>query len=391
MANRIVDSNLGSDAAQRQLDLLADAICMDGYSLEAVFHAEPQQMPLAGFWKALGGHHRLGSTNVPLEVRREGALLDKYCDERGYGSHMSPGRLDDHVCTLYVVGNGSRRQCGVLLSPYGLDIDDPGFVERLNKFASTYVRESHYYDIAMVTLDETTTLYAPGNSASIGIIDTFREGISLPSVSMENAMNDDFQPWHVKGRGGAVNVVFQRTGEAEVALPRGGAEDKPDYGTLRPESEVGSFPAFTDDANLAYQTYATFYLDFVDDNLDHFFRRDVDAAPIDELVKAGADIKAVPGEVIEKAYLSYAYGLAETATSYDGSPYTMEGYLEAYPQLAKVEADFDFEEFARDVAAEYPMRPRGLSLDERIADFVEKYGGDDEVEAEAEEDCEIPF
>ena len=90
-------------------------------------------------------------------------------------------------------------------------------------------------------------------------------------------------------------------------------------------SQVGNI-TFTDKSNEAYRTYASLYLDFVDDNMNHFKWRDIDISPIQNLTDGASD------EEIIKAYLDCAVGIAKTAISsrYYTSP---EKIYEDYPML----------------------------------------------------------
>lgn len=49
---------------------------------------------------------------------------------------------------------------------------------------------------------------------------------------------------------------------------------------MRDVKEIGEYTAYGDEVNQAYQTYASLYLDFVDDNPQKFFTRGLDDRPI---------------------------------------------------------------------------------------------------------------
>lgn len=49
---------------------------------------------------------------------------------------------------------------------------------------------------------------------------------------------------------------------------------------MRDVKEIGEYTAYGEKVNQAYQTYASLYLDFVDDNPQKFFTRGLDDRPI---------------------------------------------------------------------------------------------------------------
>lgn len=111
---------------------------------------------------------------------------------------------------------------------------------------------------------------------------------------------------------------------------------------MRSVEEVGGFKVFGEEANEAYRTYASAYLDFVDDNFNHFVWRDHDIDPINEL-------KAPSDENIKKAYLDAAVDILKTTIS--------GGYWKSF----------------EDIFVEYPMlRERKDELEQLIYEGKEK-------------------
>ena len=74
---------------------------------------------------------------------------------------------------------------------------------------------------------------------------------------------------------------------------------------MRSFDEVGFFADFTEEQNEAYRLYASLYLDYVDDNYQHFFYRDIDTRPIDDFFGV-----PTPEQVIE-AYINAAVSIAK--------------------------------------------------------------------------------
>lgn len=51
---------------------------------------------------------------------------------------------------------------------------------------------------------------------------------------------------------------------------------------MRDVKEIGEYTTYGEEVNQAYQTYASLYLDFVDDNPQKFFVRGLDGRPIED-------------------------------------------------------------------------------------------------------------
>ena len=90
---------------------------------------------------------------------------------------------------------------------------------------------------------------------------------------------------------------------------------------MRSFEEIGRFK-FGDEANEAYRTYASIWLDFVDDNLSHFTWRGHDTSPIDNIPEEN-----LTDEVVKAAYLDAAADIAKSAMS--------SGYYPGFSQLYK--------------------------------------------------------
>ena len=89
---------------------------------------------------------------------------------------------------------------------------------------------------------------------------------------------------------------------------------------MRSYDEVGYFRKDNDALNEAYRTYASLYLDFVDDNLNHFFNRGIDEYPLVE-----ADVDVNDEDTMIKAYMESAVNIAKTVLS--------TGYYKSFDEL----------------------------------------------------------
>ena len=89
---------------------------------------------------------------------------------------------------------------------------------------------------------------------------------------------------------------------------------------MRSFYEVGKFEKLGDKANEAYRTYASLWLDFVDDNMRHFTIRGHDIAPLRE-------VEDPTDEKIYRSYLKHAVDIAKTAIS--------SGYFKSFKELWK--------------------------------------------------------
>ncbi len=86
---------------------------------------------------------------------------------------------------------------------------------------------------------------------------------------------------------------------------------------------------YNEEANEAYRIYASAWLDFVDNNINHFIIRDHDIAPIKELKVQG--IKPTD-ETVKKIYLDKAVEILKTVISSGYFSNFSEIYTE-YPMI----------------------------------------------------------
>lgn len=72
---------------------------------------------------------------------------------------------------------------------------------------------------------------------------------------------------------------------------------------MRDVKEIGTYTTYGEEVNQAYQTYASLYLDCVDDNPQKFFNRGLDVRPIEDsdekdfardYIQAALEIAKVP-------------------------------------------------------------------------------------------------
>ncbi len=112
---------------------------------------------------------------------------------------------------------------------------------------------------------------------------------------------------------------------------------------MKNTNEIGGFKSFGKEANKAYHTYASVYLDIVDDNEGHFFGRDHDTAPIDEL-------ETLSDENVKKAYLDAAADIIKITISC-GYFETLEEIYDLYPMMEERERELKAALLARDQVA----------------------------------------
>lgn len=93
---------------------------------------------------------------------------------------------------------------------------------------------------------------------------------------------------------------------------------------MRTKEEVGYFPDFNKKSNLAYQTYASIYLDYVDDNWNHFHGRDQDLYPI-------RDVNWNDDEAVFNAYIKAGIDIAKQAIEHDSE--CIDDIFNSYPLL----------------------------------------------------------
>ncbi len=94
-------------------------------------------------------------------------------------------------------------------------------------------------------------------------------------------------------------------------------------------TEIGEFINLGKEANEAYKTYASLYLDWVDDNMSHFTWRKKDLQPWEELEETvGHEVS--DEAMIAKAYLNAAVSIAKTVPKDD---MTKQELIRNYPLL----------------------------------------------------------
>ena len=98
---------------------------------------------------------------------------------------------------------------------------------------------------------------------------------------------------------------------------------------MRTYEEIGRL-RFNEETNEAYRTYASAYLDIVDDNISHFLWRDIDITPIIELEDKGED---VTDETVKTAYLEAAKNILET------SSLSLAEIIKEYPLMENIIKD----------------------------------------------------
>lgn len=98
---------------------------------------------------------------------------------------------------------------------------------------------------------------------------------------------------------------------------------------MRDVNEIGSFDDWGERTNLAYQTYASIYLDTVDGSIKHFFWRDKDVQPVRELEETNPN----PTEkMIFDAYIKEAVDIANIRLDYE----ELEELYDKYPLLKEM-------------------------------------------------------
>lgn len=106
---------------------------------------------------------------------------------------------------------------------------------------------------------------------------------------------------------------------------------------MRDEQEIGSFEGFGDKVNEAYKTYASLYMDFCDDNLDHFFWRDKDIKPLENISPIERN-----AENISNAYIKESLDIAKSVLS-SGYYSSFEQLFEDYPLLEQYKDELENE------------------------------------------------
>lgn len=102
---------------------------------------------------------------------------------------------------------------------------------------------------------------------------------------------------------------------------------------MRDVKEIGTYATYGEKVNQAYQTYASLYLDFVDDNVQKFFIRGLDGSPIEDCEEKD----------FAKAYTECAIEIAKVSLS-SGYWTSFEDLYEEYPLLKdyadEIESEF---------------------------------------------------
>lgn len=109
---------------------------------------------------------------------------------------------------------------------------------------------------------------------------------------------------------------------------------------MRDVKEIGIYTSYGEDVNYAYQTYASLYLDFVDDNVQKFFIRGLDGRPIEDCEEKD----------FAKAYIECAIEIAKDSLS-SGYWKSFEDLYKEYPLLRNY-ADEIESEFMEIIGAE---------------------------------------
>lgn len=91
---------------------------------------------------------------------------------------------------------------------------------------------------------------------------------------------------------------------------------------MRDVKEIGEYTAYGEKVNQAYQTYASLYLDFVDDNPQKFFTRGLDDRPIKDSAEKD----------FAKDYIQVALEIAKISIS-SGYWKSFDELYEEYPLL----------------------------------------------------------
>ena len=100
---------------------------------------------------------------------------------------------------------------------------------------------------------------------------------------------------------------------------------------MRSFNEIGRFENVSDDVNKAFQLYASVYLDYVDDNMQHFRNRDKDMQP---LTDRGISWDMADESAVVDAYVSAATDILEATRAHDTSGSNLvKLFLEDYPTL----------------------------------------------------------
>ena len=105
---------------------------------------------------------------------------------------------------------------------------------------------------------------------------------------------------------------------------------------MRNFDETGKLVHVSDRANEAYRLYASLYLDYVDDNINHFKWRDIDIRPIEgiNILDANGDINS---EIVFNAYMNASVDI--TKHTLEGSKLSIEAFFKEYPLLKEREGE----------------------------------------------------
>lgn len=106
---------------------------------------------------------------------------------------------------------------------------------------------------------------------------------------------------------------------------------------MRSKEELGNYLDFGERTNEAYRTYASLYLDFVDDNPEKFFTRMKDVAPLN-----------VVKDDCFQAYLDAAVEIAKTVAS-SGYFSSFEDMYKEYPLLREASDRLESEFYEKEM------------------------------------------
>lgn len=106
---------------------------------------------------------------------------------------------------------------------------------------------------------------------------------------------------------------------------------------MRDVKEIGEYTTYGDEVNQAYQTYASLYLDFVDDNPQKFFTRGLDGRPIEDSEEKD----------FARDYIQAALEIAKISIS-SGYWRSFNELYEEYPLLKNYSAELENEVLDKD-------------------------------------------
>ena len=114
---------------------------------------------------------------------------------------------------------------------------------------------------------------------------------------------------------------------------------------MRSEEELGNYLDFGKRTNEAYRTYASLYLDFVDDNPKKFFARMKDVAPLNAVKDDGSGLAE---DECFHAYMDAAVEIAKTVAS-SGYFSSFEEMYKEYPLLREASDQLESEFYEKEL------------------------------------------